>query len=46
MSSLVRQFLYAAAAGAALAGSAGAQLLPSVSLPPVSLQGRPAWGER
>jgi len=37
MSSLVRQFLYAAAAGAALAGSAGAQLLPSVSLPPVSL---------
>ena len=37
MSSLVRQLLYAAAATVAVAGSAGAQLLPPVSLPPVSV---------
>lgn len=37
MSSLLRHLLYAAAGAAALAGTAGAQLLPSVALPPVSL---------
>src|SRR5215213_2438975 len=37
MSSLVRSLLCAAVGIAALAGTAGAQLLPSVSLPPVSL---------
>jgi hypothetical protein len=37
MSSLVRHLLCAAAGAAALAGSAGAQLLPGVALPPVGL---------
>jgi hypothetical protein len=37
MSSLVRHLLCAAAGAIALAGAAGAQLLPSVSLPPVGL---------
>ncbi|MFL6764662.1 MAG: S8 family serine peptidase [Sphingomicrobium sp.] len=37
MSSLVRNLLCAAAGAAALAGTAGAQLLPPVSLPPVGL---------
>ena len=37
MSSLVRHLLCAAAGAVALAGTAGAQLLPSVSLPPVGL---------
>jgi hypothetical protein len=37
MSSLVRHLLCAAAGALALAGTAGAQLLPSVSLPPVGL---------
>jgi len=39
MSSLVRHLLYAAAGAVALAGTAGAQLLPGVSLPPVGLPG-------
>ena len=39
MSRLVRQFLCAAAGAAALAGSAGAQLLGVPALPPVSLPG-------
>src|SRR5207302_6690721 len=37
MSSLVRHLLCAAAGAVALAGTAGAQLLPSVGLPPVNL---------
>jgi hypothetical protein len=37
MSSLLRHLLCAAAGAAALAGTAGAQLLPGVALPPVSL---------
>lgn len=37
MSSLVRHLLCAAAGAVALAGTAGAQLLPGVSLPPISL---------
>jgi len=37
MSSLLRHLLCAAAGAVALAGTAGAQLLPSVSLPPVGL---------
>jgi hypothetical protein len=37
MSSLVRKLLCAAAGAVALAGTGGAQLLPSVALPPVSL---------
>jgi len=37
MSSLVRHLLCAAAGAVALAGSAGAQLLPGVALPPVGL---------
>src|SRR5438045_5197257 len=37
MSSLVRNLLCAVAGAAALAGTAGAQLLPPVSLPPVGL---------
>ena len=37
MSSLVRHLLSAAACAAALAGTAGAQLLPGIALPPVGL---------
>ena len=39
MSSLVRYLLCAATGAVALAGTAGAQLLPGVSLPPVGLPG-------
>ena len=35
MSRFVRHLLYTAVAGAVLTASAGAQLLPGVSLPPV-----------
>jgi hypothetical protein len=37
MSSIVRHILIAAAAAALVAGSGGAQLLPSISLPPVNV---------
>ena len=44
MSSLVRHLLCAAAGAIALAGTAGAQLLPGVSLPPVGLPGPVSTG--
>ena len=44
MSSLVRYLLCAATGALALAGTAGAQLLPGVSLPPVGLPGQVQTG--
>src|SRR5438067_5288940 len=44
MSSLVRHLLCAAAGAIVLAGTAGAQLLPGVSLPPVGLPGPVSTG--
>lgn len=44
MSSLVRHLLCAVAGAIALAGTAGAQLLPGVSLPPVGLPGPVSTG--
>jgi hypothetical protein len=44
MSSVVRHLLCAAAGAIALAGTAGAQLLPGVALPPVALPGPVSTG--